>query len=1238
MQQTEEMRVIKRNGKIEVLSFDKILRRLREIGKKNGIKKNFTSLAIRVIDQLYTRIPTSKIDDLCATQCASLISSSRDYETLAVHITVSNHHRNTLGSFSDVMELLYEFRDMKGVHSPIVSEEFIRTVRASAEKLNAMIDYNRDYLFSYFGLKTLEKSYLMHISGRIVERPQHMWMRVSLGIHGYGPGALEGDAMLERVKETYDLMSTLKMTHATPTLFNSGTPRPQLSSCFLLAMDEDSIECIFKTVTDCARISKWSGGIGVAVSKIRAKSSIIRGTNGKSNGLVPMLKVFNSTSLYVDQCLLPESIVFTKELGPTAIENVHAGSGGGGGMHLFNSSGQPQRVAKVLEHEYRGPMVRLQSPYFRGDFQVTPDHPVAIFRLPEGVSTWEDALCDPFFDIEFVEAGRINPDRDMIAYSRPYLSAVGEDCQSRIDDDSRGEEGELDEEAMRNLYMVGLMAAAFREDGDKSFRSINVFHSASEIGRFVEEYLSGRCVEYRVAPGANGGSGPWAYSKYSWTDRLALPFQRADFLNESGELRIHPRWIQEADTFPKCTALLHGMMDGMQSVPVTGEFMMEHASASIILLVRFLAMRLGLPSRCFSYDVSFRTPPSSPSYSSADEECKGISPDALPETTHPGIPTTKMHVLNIPAVESICCLMGRPYHADLLVEAEVRHGRFYHKDQYILCPITSVEEVPEYSGVLYDLEMSAGSQHDYLTEFGLVHNGGGKRNGSFAIYLEPWHADIEDFLQLRKNHGDENQKARDLFYALWVPDLFMKRVKDDLTWTLMCPDECPGLADVHGQAFEDLYTKYEREKKGRTTIKARDLWTQILDAQQETGTPYLVYKDTANARSNQKNVGTIKSSNLCAEIIEYTNHEETAVCNLASISLPGCVQTASATDASAAAPATFFDFNVLHHVAKVATRNLNRVIDVNYYPTESTRRSNMRHRPVGLGTQGLYDVFQMMGFSFESKEARELNRNIFETIYHAALEASCELSTVLGPYETFVGSPASQGLLQFDLAGYDPDEGRSAPRYDWAALKTRIKEHGLRNSLLLAQMPTASTAQILNNVESCETITSNIFSRRTLAGEFIVVNKHLQKYLEDKGLWSDEIKNSIIASDGSVQHLDCLSAEMKGRFKTCWETSMRVLIDMAADRSKFICQSESLNLFIRDPSYASLTTMHFYGWNKGLKTGIYYLRRRGRASAQQFTIAPPASSSSLTTANNVSAAENAIGGGDEGASCSMCSA
>ena len=826
----EELYVIKRNGETEVLSFDKILQRVKYLGtnQKPTLNVNYSQLVMKIVDQLYNNIPTHIIDELMAEQCASLTTKHLDYGILSSRIIVSNNHKNTTALFSEAMDLIYNYCDMHGNHKPLIHVNTWSISQKHKDLINSMIDHSCDYLFDYFGFKTLERAYLMRIDKKVIERPQYMWMRVAIGIHGED---------LERVKETYELLSNKYFTHATPTLFNAGTNNPQLSSCYLIGMEDDSVEGIYNTLKDCAKISKWAGGIGLHIHNVRASGTHINGTNGTSNGIVPMLRVFNTTARYIDQ-------------------------------------------------------------------------------------------------------------------------------------------------------------------------------------------------------------------------------------------------------------------------------------------------------------------------------------------------------------------------------------------------------------------------------------GGNKRNGSFAIYLEPWHGDIESFLDMKKNHGDEEMRARDLFYGLWIPNLFMEKVKTNEDWHLFCPHICPGLADCYGDTFNALYDKYVKSGKALKTVKARDLWFKILDSQMETGTPYLLYKDAANKKSNQQNIGVIKSSNLCTEIIEYSDSEQTAVCNLASIGLTKFVNNDKT-----------FNYVKLHEVTKVITHNLNKVIDVNFYPTDKTRVSNLLHRPIGIGVQGLADVFALMDIAFTSEKAKETNKLIFETIYHASVERSMEIArdrshhmqqlakehrklfkdvdvehlelykkhdTVsrdylpdaendeqvkellpipaelyylndkqMGAYSSFVGSPASKGLLQFDMWGVSP----SSNRYDWYGLKEQIKIYGLRNSLLVAPMPTASTSQILGNNECFEPFTSNLYSRRTNAGEFVLPNKYLMAELLEMGLWNDAIKENIILNKGSVQQLTTIPQHLKDKYKTVWELPMKQLINMAVDRAPYICQSQSLNLWIEDPDYKILTSMHFYAWEKGLKTGIYYLRRKAKHQAQQFTIKPSANNS-----------------------------
>jgi ribonucleoside-diphosphate reductase alpha chain len=751
------MQVIKRNNRRESVKFDKITARIEKLCY--GLDRRFVSavdVAKKVIEGLYDGVPTTELDNLAAETAAALTVKHPDYALLASRIAVSNLHKNTTKSFSETMRLLYNCTDAKtGKVLPLIADDVMQIIDENAELLDSTIIYDRDYGFDYFGFKTLEKSYLLKLNGKIVERPQHMYMRVSIGIH-------KND--MESAIKTYHLMSERWFTHATPTLFNAGTPKPQMSSCFLLTMKEDSIDGIYDTLKQTAKISQSAGGIGLAIHGIRATGSYIGGTNGTSNGIIPMLKVFNDTARYVDQ-------------------------------------------------------------------------------------------------------------------------------------------------------------------------------------------------------------------------------------------------------------------------------------------------------------------------------------------------------------------------------------------------------------------------------------GGGKRKGAFAIYLEPWHADVFEFLDLRKNHGKEEMRARDLFYALWIPDLFMKRVEQDGDWSLFCPNEAPGLHESWGDNFEQLYEQYESEGRARKTIKAQELWFAILEAQIETGTPYLLYKDAANSKSNQQNLGTIKSSNLCTEIIEYTSPDEIAVCNLASLALPRFVIDQQ------------FDHDKLYEVTYQATKNLNKIIDYNYYPVEEARNSNLRHRPIGLGVQGLADVFIQLRLPFESEQAKTLNREIFETIYFAAMTASKDLAKIEGPYETYAGSPVSKAQFQFDLWGVEP-----SLRWDWYSLKAEVLKHGVRNSLLVAPMPTASTSQILGNNECFEPYTSNIYVRRVLSGEFVVVNKHLLNDLIELNLWNDEMKNRIIANNGSIQKIDEIPDHIKDVYKTVWEIKQRTLIDMAADRGAFICQSQSLNLFVDAPTTSKLTSMHFYGWRKGLKTGMYYLRSKAASQAVQFTV------------------------------------
>jgi len=1898
---SDEMYVTKRSGSTEIVSFDKILHRIKTIGTEAGVKINYTSLAMKIIDQLYDKISTTKIDDLTAEQCAALSSTHYDYGTIASHIVVSNHHKSTVADFREVVRTLFHAVDKNGNVSPLLSKDIYDVTEEHADAINAAIDFRRDYLIDYFGFRTLEKSYLMRSNGVIIERPQHMWMRVAIGIHG---------ADIDAAIETYHLMSQKYFTHATPTLFNAGTPRPQLSSCFiegtevytmrgvlpiesveigdevvthtgnvqkvvqlhknllgerklfnikvagtptltvtdnhrlwslsieqekwgykpsfnsveylrvgdwisipnkktkmedyvldvkdildnidgdgynvkykyvygdddkvyttyeyvlhkkngdcicekktqafnrywtfdnefieligmwygdgcithvknsqrivaprsisivsyhtnvelinfvkkmfplklgindisvytdkngmvqmtvfntiiarifkqvfgskfsgkqlpaffnkfgydqiryflagltstdgclsmsgsiqlqltnpplmksifhlarsvgipvtltllhkvncnatgrmliphallagllkkfykddriplmdkdkkkwvcvkiidgvtfmrlnekylsdikcdhvytlgiendhsysiggiiaencfLIAMEEDSIDGIYNTLKDCALISKWAGGIGMHIHNVRATGSQIRGTNGNSNGIVPMLRVFNNTAKYVDQCVTPETYIYTTE-GPIEIQNCTYGE-----TKVFNLTGGVETIENVLEHPYEGQIYNIETMHSIDNLRITPEHPVyALVGQVKGLNygVIENRLNKNISKFEWVDAKDLQND-DMLVYKIPTHST---DIHEITNDD---------------CYMYGVLLG----DGCLNNADQNGYISLHTTNKkyildFAIQYFENKCIQYRINTNENT-------TRIYWHKNINMPFRYSDLYDSNKTKRVHHKWLNLP--IEKSKYVLKGLIDtdGCKHL----ELSFDSTSRNLIESVRFLCLKLGVLTSGYTRDRIGETHMSSAGSVITNQQISWC--------------------LKIPQTQAICELLNIDYNDN-------QFFKFFRYNDFLLTRIKSIR-TEEYSGTLYDLQMK--TQHDYMIHNCIVHNGGGRRNGSFAIYLEPWHADIEMFLEMRKNHGDEELKARDLFYALWVPDLFMERVKADGTWTLMCPNECPGLSDVYGQAFAELYTKYEQAGKGRATVKARELWFKVLDAQMETGTPYICYKDAANRKSNQQNVGTIKSSNLCvapetiiltdkghieiqslenkkvnvwngeeysevevkktgenqklievhtddesiltctpyhkfyvqtqysrskiiqteaqnlkpgdkiikceypiidgtntmlypythgffcgdgtygkttgqdpvkceyksidghsfckrhllyenenmktktyednvycngisyekkpkiflygekkelldhmtyrtvsensgrlalelpmdieekfyvplnhtlkdkmdwfsgycdadgtianngtnqqlqvasinkdfllkvrlmlqtcginpkvrknkeigtsllpdgrggqrlfetqevyrllitstdlrilvkagftpkrliinteniiqrsasqfikikeivdnnriddtfcftepkrhmgifngiitgqcSEIMEYSDENETAVCNLASIALPTFVENGA------------FNYDKLADVAGVITRNLNRVIDINYYPTEKTRVSNMRHRPIGIGVQGLADVFLLLNVAYHSDEARELNRLIFETIYYGAVKASADLAVQLGPYPSFAGSPASKGELQFDLWNVAP----TPDRYDWTAMKAQIQATGMRNSLLLAPMPTASTSQILGFNECFEPFTSNIYSRRTMAGEFILTNKYLMRELISLGLWNTELKNNIIANQGSIQHIENLPADMKQRYKTVWEIPMRHVIDMAAERGAFICQSQSLNLWIEDPTYNSLTSMHFYSWSKGLKTGIYYLRRRGKHRAQQFTIEP----------------------------------
>jgi ribonucleoside-diphosphate reductase alpha subunit len=914
--------VTKRDGSIKELSVEKIHQRFERHTK--GLKVNIDQLVKETVKGLFDKVHTQDVEELIQQNSAYNSTKHPDYMLLAGRLAASSLHHTTLTSFSKLITQLHEYvHPVTKERAPLVSDLTHKVVMDNEELFQKTLDYSRDLNFDYFGFMTLYKSYLLKMNGIVAERPQHMFMRVAIGIHGVD---------VESVIRTYEMLSKGQAIHASPTLFNSGTPSPQMSSCFLIAMKDDSIDGIFDTLKTCGLVSKYAGGIGFSISNIRARGSYIRGTNGVSNGLVPMLRLFNDTARYVDQCFDSKTYIWT-DSGPMCIENVKEGD------LVFSHTGKKSRVTKVLKYENskKRKVLKIKTQVAINPVIVTEEHQIFVFKESE-----------------------------------------------------------------------------FRDSPQNVVRKISC----------------GKC---------------------DLVDAKDI---------EVGDFACYPEQR----------------------------------------------------SRGF-YGRSLR---STMSYSRID----------------------------------------------------------------------TIDTIFDYQGTLYDLEVE--DEHTYVTEMGAVHNGGGKRKGAFAAYLEPWHADIEDYLLLKRNTGKEEERARDLFYALYTCDLFMKRIKNKDKWSLFCPNECPELFDLYGKDFEELYIKYEERGMARKTIKAQYLWDMIIDSQIETGTPYMVYKDACNEKSNQKNLGTIRSSNLCCEIVQYSSSEETAVCNLASISLSKCVTEEDTPK---------FDHELLYNIAYQLTVNLNRIIDVNYYPIKETEKSNKAHRPIGIGVQGLADVFFKLRMPFDSKEAAQMNKDIFETIYFAALTSSKDLAKKHGPYPSYEGSPVSKGILQFDMWNTTPSS-----RWDWQGLKKEIKVSGVRNSLLTAAMPTASTSQILGNTECFEPQTSNIYVRRVLSGEFPVINRYLVRDLENIGLWDSFMINKIIANNGSIQDIEEIPKELKDLYKTVWEIKQRVIIDMSADRAPFIDQSQSLNLFIEKPSHTILNAMHFYAWEKGLKTGMYYLRTKPASSAIKFTV------------------------------------
>lgn len=1169
---TESMYVIKRTGEREEVSFDKCLKRIQKLSK--DLKINPMEVSRLIIAQIYNDVQTWKLDELAADICAAKTTIHPDYGKLASRIIISNHHKNTSPSYSEVVQQLWDNKDVLGVHTPLVNETLFKIVMGNKEKINTTLDYEKDFNYDYFGFKTLERSYLMRINGKIIERPQHMIMRVCLSIHK--------DDLKEALK-SYKMMSEGYFTHATPTLFNMGTRREQASSCFLITIDEDSIGGIYKTLSDCAQISKNAGGIGIAIHKIRAKGSRIRGTNGTSNGIVPMLKVFNETARYVDQCFTPDTLIYTMN-GIKRIENITITD------KVLSSDGTFQNVNLPVRHTHKGKLFCIAS--YNGNVSVTTEHQIMAVKCASTRESFE-TICNDIerglLQAEFHDAKDLVVG-DLAVFPIPQYEY---DIESLTEDDCR---------------MYGILAAS---NHYKNQDHITIKYNNMKTMRFVASYLNslGYYIDNSEENLMQGITFPMTTPKFKFTlNQFTTTNLYELYLPDGNDTGLLGKHIDNAFIhlpINKIKQILFGFLDMVYEYGYGYDdaYYFKSEESEVLNAINYMALRCGV-----------------------------LSMLSLHMNSNCEYKADYNHYNN-----SISKLQHDLLHLD---DKNISTNNYFRHGNNIYTPIKCIGEY-EYEGIVHDFEIAG--PHDYTTAMlGVAHNGGGKRAGSIAMYLEPWHADIDDFLKMRLNTGIEEERARDLFYAMWIPDLFMKRVEADTDWTLMCPDKSPDLYLKYGEEFDALYEQYEREGRGMKTVKARVLWEQILNTQIETGMPYIGFKDAVNTKNNQKNLGTIQSSNLCHEICEFTSKDEIAVCNLASLALPKFI------DHKDGKP--YFNYEKLHEVVKMVIRNLNKVIDYNYYPVKEAETSNRKHRPVGLGVQGLSDCFAIMGYAFDSDDARKLNRLIFENIYMAALESSMEVARkrakyvreykrliklgsgpnagelteedkaritelkktyfiideelklpnqFCGAYSSYVGSPMSEGKLQFDLWGVEPSEELLE---QWNTLRADISKHGVRNSLLTALMPTASTSQILGYTECFEPFTNNIYTRKTLAGTFIVVNRYLIADLIELGLWNPTMKDKIIMADGSVQDIAEIPQNVRDRYKTVWEIKQKSLIDLAADRSPFICQTQSLNLFVRNPTFKTLNSMHFYSWKKGLKTGIYYLRSQAKTSAQKFSV------------------------------------
>lgn len=1113
------MKVKKRDGSFEEMRYDKITRRITIFC--NDLNMEYidpTYVTLKVTQGIYDGITTTELDVLASETAASLVTTHPDYAKLAGRLAVSNLHKTTPKKFSQSIKELYSFIEPKtGKESSLISDEVYKFVIENKDVLDGAIEQDRDLIFDYFGFKTLERSYLLKIGNKIVERPQYMYMRVAVGI-------CKGDVQM--ALRIYDDLSQHFYTHATPTLFNAGTKRPQMSSCFLIGNKGDDIDGLFETIGDVAKISKWAGGIGLHVHDVRAKGAYIKGTGGESDGLVPMMKTYNEVARWINQCFAPETLLYTNN-GVKRIDEIQSGD------LVLTKDRNYVEIGEVFSYHQNGGMIEIETKSTLKPLRLTDSHPLFGFK-----NTYNRIGRQNSEYLNQLEKGIITPDWiDSGEYK------VGDFVGKPIPKEIIDVVDFTDEDA----FIYGLLLGDGHISRKEVGLSFNQITNQEEVS-FVIKYLDDRNINFWEF---NRDNSPYlqirfSLSKLNWLNQDSL-------YNDKGEKRIHVKYSHLP--LNKSIQIIRGLLKSDGGIYRKNEIHFYNTSEELIENLTYQVLRFGIPTYG---SWQYRENNSDYLIEHGCKKEKTFSCD-----------------LRIPAFDKL---------AEVLNVEPIVKKNWIVWDNIIYTRITSVKMLEDYSGKVYDLKIKESSEDpSYTLTSCLVHNGG-KRKGSFAIYLEPWHADVFDFIDLRKNHGKEEMRARDLFLAMWTPNLFMKRVEEDGDWSLFSPDEAPGLSDVYDdpykfkQDFTELYEKYEKEGKARKVVKARKLMDAIITAQIETGTPYMLYKDAANYKSNQKNIGTIKSSNLCTEIIEYSSPTEQAVCNLASIALPKYIIDGE------------FNHQLLYEYTYQVVKNLNNVIDLNFYPTEETKNSNFKHRPVGLGVQGLADVFCILNLPFESDEADKLQTEIFETIYFAAITSSKDLSKIDGPYSSISGSPIERGQFQYEMWG-KKDEDLSG-RWDWKSLRKEVVSYGVRNSLLVAPMPTASTAQILGNNEAFEPFTTNLYSRRTLGGEFIVVNKHLVNDLLKYNLWNDTIKNKLILENGSVQNIPEIPVNIKEVYKTVWEMSQKRILQMAANRSIFIDQSQSLNLFIDNATKPKLLAAHLYGWKLGLKTGMYYLRTR----------------------------------------------